>query len=321
MWNREARRACSILVVQVLMSFPAAVWAKVAEIPLKELVAQSDLIVLAKVSKVEDGPAEIKTEDDRSFPRVKVAAAEVIETWKGRSLREVRYVASPLWTCDISSAETGERVVLFLVSGKDSPIMMIAHSGRGRMPLRQVEGKSYATIWSEDVQLPRGTVTIPGPEPRYSFIRSIELSKLKELVRESSRGITWVLRRNLGRGWEIVFIAAALVYGIRIDRHLCGSGGILGGIVAGVLALMILMTFHYFHDADFEDEGLGLLGSLLIVACPIGWTFGAIAGTTAWLILDVIPGSTARGIPKFRSWHWRMRYPVSRGPRPSMRKG
>src|SRR5262249_39505911 len=154
---------------------------------LKDLVDRSDRIVLAKVSAIEDGPADIRTENDRFFPRVKVAKAQVIETWKGTPFREIRYVASPLWTCDIADAESGERVVLFLKSRKGSPIMMIAHLGRGRMPLREVEGKSYATIWSEDVRLPRGTVTIPGPEPRYPFIRSIELSKLKELARESSR--------------------------------------------------------------------------------------------------------------------------------------
>src|SRR5262249_53707456 len=148
MWNREARRACSILVVSVLITFPTVVSAKVAEIPLKKLVAQSDLIILAKVSKIEDGPAEIKTQDDRVFPRVKVATAQVIETWKGTPLREVRFVASPLWTCDISDAEEGERVVLFLESRKGSPIPTIAHSGRGRMPLREVKGKLYATIWS-----------------------------------------------------------------------------------------------------------------------------------------------------------------------------
>jgi hypothetical protein len=165
------------------MSLPGVVWAEVVEIPLQKLVAQSDLIVVARVTKVEDGPADVKTEDDRFFPRVKVATAEVIETWKGTPLREVRYVASPLWTCDISDAEKGERVVLFLGSRKGSPIMMIAHSGRGRMPLREVEGKTYATFWDE-VELPKGTATIPGPEPKYSFTRSVELTKLKELVRK-----------------------------------------------------------------------------------------------------------------------------------------
>jgi hypothetical protein len=186
MWKREICQARNVMVSLVLMSFPTLLWAKVAEIALKELVARSDVIVLAKVLKVEDGPTDIKTEDDR-FPRVKVATAQIIETWKGTPLREVRYVASPLWTCDISGGEKGERTVLFLESRKGSPIMMIAHSGRGRMPLHEVEGKSYATIWSKDVQLPKGTATIPGPEPKYSFIRSVELSKLKGLVRENSR--------------------------------------------------------------------------------------------------------------------------------------
>ncbi len=144
------------------------------------------MIVLAKVLKLEDGPPDIKAESDR-FPPVKVATAQVIETWKGPPRREVRYVASPLWTCDTSHGEKGERVVLFLEGRQNSPIMMITQSGRGRMPLREVKGESYATIRSNDVQLPKGTVTIPGPEPRYSFYRSVELSKLKELVRESSR--------------------------------------------------------------------------------------------------------------------------------------
>ena len=55
------------------------------------------------------------------------------------------------------------------------------------MRLREVEGKTQATLWTDDVLLPKGTPTIPGPEPKYSFIRSVELSKLKELVRENSR--------------------------------------------------------------------------------------------------------------------------------------
>ena len=187
MSDRETRRAGGAIAFLVLMTFPPILWAAVAEIALKELVVGSDVIVLAKVLTVEDGPAEIKTEDDRTFPRVKVATAQVIETWKGTPLQEVRYVASPLRTCDISDAEKGERVVLFLKNRNDSPIVMIAHLGRGGMPLREVEGKTYATLWCQDVLLPKGTATIPGPEPKYSFIRSVELSKLKELVRENIR--------------------------------------------------------------------------------------------------------------------------------------
>ena len=50
------------------------------------------------------------------------------------------------------------------------------------MPLRVVKGDTYATFW-DDVRLPDGTATIPGPEPEYSFIRSVELTRLRELVR------------------------------------------------------------------------------------------------------------------------------------------
>jgi len=187
MWNPESRRLVGgAIAFLVLMTFPILLWAAVAPISLKELVACSDVIVLARVLKVEEGPTDIKAEDDR-LPAVKTATAEVIETWTGSPVREVRYVASPLWTCDVAHAEKGERVVLFLGSRRSSGIRIIAHSGRGRMPLREVEGKTYATLWSGDVRLPQGTATIPGPEPKYSFIRSVELNRLKELVRDCSR--------------------------------------------------------------------------------------------------------------------------------------
>ncbi len=186
MWSQVICRAGGAISAIVLMSIPTLLWAAVADITLKELVVRSDVIVLAKVLTVEDGPTDIKAESDR-FPPVKVATAQVIETWKGSAARDVRYVASPLQTCDISDAKKGERVVLFLKNRNGSPILMIAHLGRGGMPLREVGGKTYATLWTEDVLLPKGTATISGPEPKYSFIRSVELSKLKELVRENSR--------------------------------------------------------------------------------------------------------------------------------------
>jgi len=199
MRNRDTRWIDAIAVI-VLMSFPAVTSARVTEIALNGLVARSDLIVLAKVRKVEDGPADIKAECDQ-FPPVKVATAQVIETWKGSPVREIRYVASPLWTCDISDAEKGERVVLFLGIRKGSPIMMIAHSGWGRMPLCEVKDKTYATL-ADRLILPEGTPTIseekaarftlpftepgkPAPQPltfAYS-VRSIELRVLRELVK------------------------------------------------------------------------------------------------------------------------------------------
>jgi hypothetical protein len=173
-------------VAVVGICLPAGLRAEVRRLDVQELATLSDLIVVARVTKVEDGRSSVTFPDGRRAA-VKVATAHVIEIWKGEKVSELRFLASPTLACDIADAEEGELVVLFLERQKTSSVKAIAHAGRGRMPIREVKGKSYATIWSDDVLLPEGTVTIPGPEPKSSFIRSIELSKLKELVRENKR--------------------------------------------------------------------------------------------------------------------------------------
>ncbi len=172
------RLAFAGLVVIGLAISTSSLWARVAPVTLKELVDGSELIVFATETKIEDGPGDLKIEEEviRS-PRV--ATARVLEVWKGQEGQEVRYLASPTWRCDISEAKVGERVVLFLVKPPDWPFWLIAQSGRGRMPIRDVEGNSYATIYTGDVQLPKGLMTSPGPEPKYEFIRSVELKRLR----------------------------------------------------------------------------------------------------------------------------------------------
>jgi hypothetical protein len=54
------------------------------------------------------------------------------------------------------------------------------------MPLRDIEGETYAAFWPE-VRLPEGTATTEGPELTSWFIRSVELSTLKKLVRHHRR--------------------------------------------------------------------------------------------------------------------------------------
>jgi hypothetical protein len=148
----------------------SALFAKVASIRFEELVESSDLIVVAEVDSV-----------NRSLLK-RYAQARVTEVWKGAETASVEFLASPTWTCDISAAIEGERVVLFLTQGKRPGSYTIAYSGRGRMPLRTVDGVVYATFWP-DVILPEGTPTIDGPEPEWSFIRSIEVAALRSLVR------------------------------------------------------------------------------------------------------------------------------------------
>jgi hypothetical protein len=195
---------------------PSSVTASVGKITLKELVDGSDLIVLATVTKIEDGPANLKLGED-VFPPIKIATARVMEVWKGNTGHEVRYVASSTWVCDISNAKIGERVVLFLMTPedwpKDWPFRLLAHSGRGRMLIRDVEGKAFATIRTHDVRLPKGLMTIPGPETKYEFYRSVELSQLRWTV--GAMGRTDILMV----GAVAAFALAGLTWFFSSRRH------------------------------------------------------------------------------------------------------
>ena len=94
--------------------------AKVASMPFADLVANCDLIVVAKVESV-------------SSPLIgkHYAKARVTEVWKGAKTNTVEFLASRTWTCDISEAKKGETVLLFLTKGGKSRSYAIAHSGRG----------------------------------------------------------------------------------------------------------------------------------------------------------------------------------------------
>jgi hypothetical protein len=99
-------------------------------------------------------------------------------------MERVEFLASPTWSCDTSSATKGETVLLFLKKGGKSRSYAISHSGHGRMPLQNVDGKNYARLSSE-VQLPKDTPTIDGPAPQPGLIRSVEVAKLRGLVKEA----------------------------------------------------------------------------------------------------------------------------------------
>jgi hypothetical protein len=159
----------SIALLTLLTASPLK--AKVASIEFSNLVATSDLIVVAKVESV-------------SAPLIlgkKYAKAKVTEVWKGLPVEQVKFLVSPTWTCDVSEAFKGETVLLFLNKRDQSQAYSIAHSGRGRWPLRIVGGNEYATFWP-DVILPKDVATIAGPESKFDFIRSVKLDTLRELA-------------------------------------------------------------------------------------------------------------------------------------------
>jgi hypothetical protein len=63
----------------------------------------------------------------------------------------------------------------------------IQMAGHGRMPVRQVDGKTYVTLWDE-VLLPEDAPLIAGPDARYAFIRSVELGYIEGLIGRQGRG-------------------------------------------------------------------------------------------------------------------------------------
>ncbi len=175
---RDLACLVSLSLVVLSLAAPTQVHAEVADIALKKLAARSDRIVVARVIKVEDGPAQFQRSGSE-FPPVKVATAEVLETWKGDPVKEVRYIATPTQPCDTASAEKGERVVLFLERSKDSPDL-IAHIGCGRMLIENVEDRKYAVV-PDEVKLPGGMPTIS----RKPTERAVELDALRTLVKQA----------------------------------------------------------------------------------------------------------------------------------------
>jgi hypothetical protein len=159
-----------IVIVTILTATQA--FAKVASIEFTNLVADSELIVIAKVESV-------------SSPLIgkKYAKARVLEVWKGTNSVTVEFLASPTWTCDISQAKAGDTVLLFLTKSDESRSYAIAHSGRGRFPLRVVDGKNYVTFWP-DVLLPKEMLAIDDPEPKENFSRTVEVTRLRDTVKK-----------------------------------------------------------------------------------------------------------------------------------------
>lgn len=156
----------------VLCAGPAS--ARLASVPIDDLIARSDAIVIATVAEVSPGPA--------SLGELVYAKAVVQQTLKGSLTGAFSFRASPTWVCDISSAVKDEVALFFLMRQSDGTFAL-QHAGRGRMPFRKVAGKNYVTVWDE-VRLPGSAPTIAGPDSRYDFIVSVELAYVETLIRK-----------------------------------------------------------------------------------------------------------------------------------------
>ncbi|MBI4864584.1 MAG: hypothetical protein HY815_30665 [Candidatus Riflebacteria bacterium] len=184
--QRAPRRRSSVLWVTILATLalvtgPSAVPAEAKVMPttLEALAKGCPAIVIGKVTDVTrvDG--------------VRFAEVRAEEILKGPpSLRSLRYLAQPTWMCDVTWADEGERVLLFLYPSDlvdfvdeefkarhpglkkrvtaafgPGPVFEAAQSGRGYMPIRSYRGVSVATVWLHDVELPKGVSALPCEPP------------------------------------------------------------------------------------------------------------------------------------------------------------
>jgi hypothetical protein len=173
------------MLVTLMVASPAP--AKVAAITLRELARDSDSIVVATVESIAvvDG--------------MKVATIVPEETLKGQIRTEKFYLlASPTWACDMSNAEAGEHVLLFVnrVDGTEidrkllrqpaahislKPLYRIANAGRGRMPFYKTGAETYVSVPS-DVMKYSSIKTIKRMHGRQYVGRAAPLAKIREAI-------------------------------------------------------------------------------------------------------------------------------------------
>lgn len=124
--------------------------AQVAPVELARLIVEADCIVVGTVTRMEP----------REFAHVRVE-----RVLKGpRSLATFAYPISPRWSCDVTSAEIGERALFFLVApGRDprrqhvylsvvgtfarTPGFSVMHAGYGVLPVHPVDGLDHVVHW------------------------------------------------------------------------------------------------------------------------------------------------------------------------------
>jgi len=167
--NGRTRKLALALAGAMLAGAPAL--AKLAPITLGELVERAQFIGVVRVERVSAGIPLLKK------PR---ATATVLESWKGEPQESVRFVASPSWTCDSSDAHEGEIAVVFVRDGH------LEYAGRGRMPVFERDGESFAAFWPE-VRMPPDLPTEAGPDPEALFVRGAPLEALRDIVMAASR--------------------------------------------------------------------------------------------------------------------------------------
>jgi len=195
-----------LLGVTLLTAAPAARATTLSETTLGKLVSGAKVILVGRVARVVDVPADAP-------PALAIAEVEVVEWIAGEARAEsVWFLAEGTSSADIGDAVPGERALLFLeplhppdealdeevgereasAAFRDAaaaltggaPLLQLCWAGHGRMPVDRVEGMEYAAVCAWHVHLPLDLPSIPGADPRLSeWRRRVPFPALLGLVR------------------------------------------------------------------------------------------------------------------------------------------
>ena len=166
-----------IIAAGITLSQPTMTLASAPEATLTGLAVTADVIVVAKVERVSA---------DAGAGRL--AEARVLAVWKGKPDPVVTFRASKSWECDVSDAQEGETVMLFLVKKPKTTVMSITYWGQGRIPIREEGGKAlvFLGIQKDCIKVVAdGTVKKLQLQPSIGRIEVMELEKqVRDILRE-----------------------------------------------------------------------------------------------------------------------------------------
>lgn len=183
----------------------ASSWAEVGPTTVGRLAASSEIVVIGTVERVLEFPVPPMpfAGETGPPPSIRVAQVAVQEWLEGAPRRaHVWYLADARWICDLSTAVRGERALFFLqraftlrsepgtppapndTRATGVPIYRITGWGRGRMPLRDIAGASYADVWLSPVRLPADVEVLPPDVFAFRAVRGwARLDELRPLLK------------------------------------------------------------------------------------------------------------------------------------------